>query len=312
METILVTGGTGLIGNGIQSIAGDYSQYNIVFMSSACCDLRDYEKTLAYFSLKKPSYVIHLAANVGGLYKNMNNKVGMFEDNTSINNNVVKASHEVGVQDMVCCLSTCIFPDRTTYPINEIMLHDGEPHSSNYPYAYSKRMLEVVCRAYSEQYNRNYKCVIPTNIYGPHDNFSLRDSHVIPGLIHKCFLAKQHNVPFVVCGTGSPLRQFIYSVDLAKLIMWTLFEYNESGPIILSGRPDDEISIKEVATLIAKQFDYSENIQFDSSFADGQYKKTADNSKLLSLFHEPDNTPLETGLEKTITWFNEHYKHVRK
>tara|TARA_B110000967_G_scaffold194506_1_gene223085 strand:+ start:5474 stop:6412 length:939 start_codon:yes stop_codon:yes gene_type:complete len=312
METILVTGGTGLIGHGIMDITNDYLEYNFVFMSSSDCDLRDYDKTLSYFSSKKPTYVIHLAANVGGLYKNMNSKVEMFEDNIAINNNVVKASHQVGVQHMVCCLSTCIFPDDTAYPINENMLHNGEPHHSNYPYAYSKRMLEVLCRAYNEQHNRNYKCVIPTNIYGPYDNFNLRDSHVIPGLIHKCYLAKKKNEPFVICGTGSPLRQFIYSVDLAKLILWTLFQYNDTTPIILSGPPEEEVSIKEVATLIAKHFEYSDNIQFDSSFADGQYKKTADNSKLLTLIIEPDNTSLDNGINQTIKWFKSNYNNVRK
>jgi GDP-L-fucose synthase len=312
METILVTGGSGLIGNGILDITNDYLQYNFVFMSSSLCDLRDYDKTLEYVSRINPAHVIHLAANVGGLYKNLNNKVEMFEDNTAINNNIVKACHQVGVQNMVCCLSTCIFPDKTSYPINETMLHNGEPHQSNYPYAYSKRMLEVLCRAYNEQYDRNYKCVIPTNVYGPYDNFNLQDSHVIPGLIHKCYLAKKNNKPFVICGTGSPLRQFIYSTDLAKLILWTLFQYEETTPIILSGSPEDEVSIKEVATLIAKQFDYSDNMQFDSSFADGQYKKTADNSKLLSFIQQPDSISLDKGLQKTISWFSDKYHYVRK
>ena len=110
------------------------------------------------------------------------------------------------------------FSDKTSYPINESMLHNGPPHSSNDAYAYAKRMLEIHSKAYNEQYNDNFVCIIPTNLYGPYDNYNLQDSHVIPGLIHKCYLAKKENKPFYVWGSGKPLRQFIFSEDLAELI----------------------------------------------------------------------------------------------
>lgn len=121
----------------------------------------------------------------------MNYKVDMLEKNVLINFNVIKCSYEVQVEKLICMLSTCIFPDKTTYPIDETMLHDGPPHTSNHAYAYAKRVLEIHCRAYNEQYNTNFCCIIPTNIYGPHDNYSLQDGHVIPALIHKCYLAKK-------------------------------------------------------------------------------------------------------------------------
>ena len=112
------------------------------------------------------------------------------------------------------------------------MLHDGAPHESNYPYAYAKRLLEITSRAYNENYPNGCKfiCVIPTNIYGEHDNFSLEDGHVIPSLIHRCYLAKKDNKSFVIKGTGKPLRQFIYSKDLAKLILWVMENYNDNSP----------------------------------------------------------------------------------
>ena len=165
--------------------------YDFIFVSSKDADLTKYNETYSLFKKLEPDYVIHLAACVGGLFKNMNQKVDMFEINNLINFNVVKISHEFKVKKLICCLSTCIFPDKTTYPIDETMLHNGPPHSSNDAYAYAKRMLEVHCKAYQEQYNDNFICVIPTNIYGPHDNYSLDDGHVIPALTHRCYLANK-------------------------------------------------------------------------------------------------------------------------
>ena len=200
---ILVTGGTGLVGNGIQQIQNNYT-HQFVFLGSKDCDLLNLDNVKQLFEKEKPDCVIHLAACVGGLFKNMNYKVDMYEKNTLINCNILKCCHDYKVKKVVSCLSTCIFPDKTTYPINEEMLHEGPPHSSNYAYAYAKRMLDVQSKTYQEQYGDNFICVIPTNIYGEHDNYSLQDGHVIPALIHKCYLAKQRKEPFTVCGTGKP------------------------------------------------------------------------------------------------------------
>jgi GDP-L-fucose synthase len=221
-KTILVTGGSGLVGKAIQSISSADDKHNFVFISSKQFDLSVMADSIKMFEMYKPNYVIHLAACVGGLYKNMNNKVEMLEKNVMINFNVVKCAHDYHVEKLVAALSTCIFPDKTTYPINENMLHDGPPHNSNDAYAYAKRMLEIHCKAYRDNYGDNFICFIPTNVYGPYDNFNLENAHVLPALIHNCFLAKQNNQNFVVRGTGTPLRQFIYSVDLAKLRLWML------------------------------------------------------------------------------------------
>lgn len=308
---ILITGGTGLVGYGIQQISSQYN-HELVFLSSKDCDLTNYEDTITLFKKHLPDYVIHLAAYVGGLFRNMNYKVDMYEKNTLMNCNVLKCCHECKVKKVVSCLSTCIFPDKTTYPIDETMLHDGPPHFSNDAYAYSKRMLEVQSKAYQEQYGDNFICVIPTNIYGENDNYSLENGHVIPALIHKCYNAKQTNSKFVVCGTGSPLRQFIYSRDLGKLILWALEEYHEKDSIILSVSEKEEVSIKEVATFIAKEFDYEHMMEFDTSFSDGQFKKTANNSKLVSLYKNLEFTPLQDGLKNSIQWFINNFNTCRK
>ena len=308
---VLVTGGSGMVGSAIKKISSEYD-YQFLFLSSKDCDLTNYEDTKKLFSLQKPDYVIHLAACVGGLFKNMNFKVDMLEKNLLINYNVLKCSHKFKVKKVVSCLSTCIFPDKTTYPINEEMLHDGPPHNSNDAYAYAKRMLEIHSKAYQEQYGDNFVCVVPTNIYGPNDNYSLEDGHVIPALIHRCYLNKQNNEKFKIRGTGKPLRQFIYSEDLAKLMMWVMEEYEEKETIILSVGEKDEVSIAEVATHIAKTYEYDHMMEFDTSYSDGQFKKTADNTKLMSLYGDYQFVGMESGIKKSIEWFVKNYDSCRK
>ncbi len=311
MKKVIVTGGTGLVGSALNEISENYN-YKFTFLSSKDCDLTNYEKADLFFSIVKPDYVIHCAANVGGLYKNMNYKVQMLEDNLVMNYNIVKLSHKYNVKKLICILSTCIFPDKTSYPIDEKMLHNGPPHYSNDAYAYAKRLMETHVNAYNEQYNTNFVCVIPTNIYGKNDNFSIENGHVLPALIHKCFLAKQNNEDFVIYGTGKPLRQFIYNIDLAKLIMFVLERYENKEPIILSVDEEDEKSIKEVGTIIAEKFNYEHKIIFDSTFSDGQYKKTASNKLLRD--HLPDYkfTSIKNGIEETIEWFIDNYETLRK
>ena len=302
MKTILVTGGSGLVGNAIKKISSLYTDYKFIFVSSKQYDLNDINATKKMYEDINPHYVIHLAACVGGLFKNMNNKVEMLEKNLMINYNVVKCAHDYKVEKLIACLSTCIFPDNVTYPINEKMLHEGPPHNSNDAYAYAKRMLEIHCKAYSENYGDNFACIIPTNIYGPHDNYDLENGHVIPSLIHKCFISKNEQIDFVIKGTGKPLRQFIYSEDLAKLIM-IILEKNITENIILSVPESSEISIGDVGKIIAKCFDYEEHVVFDENYSDGQYKKTVSINKLLDYIGDFKFTPIEEGIKKSVNWF---------
>jgi len=325
IKNILVLGGTGLVGFGLQSISPD-SKHCFYFASSKDADLKDYSSTLNLLqrtdlfpnnlTSDKVDVVIHLAAKVGGLFMNLNHNDLMFEDNLCINFNVIKACHLCNIQVCVSCLSTCIFPDKTSYPINEEMVHLGSPHQSNYGYSYAKRILDIHCQIYREKFQRDYFCIIPTNIYGPHDNFSLENGHVIPALIHKCYLSKINKQPFQVFGSGKPLRQFIYSEDLAQLILKSIDKVLENpkkqilDKIILS--PPEEVSIKKIAYLIADAFQFKGEILFDTSKPDGQLKKTADNSKLLSWFPNFKFSKIEDTLPKTIDWFLENLENIRK
>jgi GDP-L-fucose synthase len=308
MKTILITGSSGLVGSAFQKIRPGYN-YNFIFSTSSDADLTNYAETKRLFEIVKPHYVIHLAACVGGLYKNMNFKVDMLEKNLQINLNVLKCAYEVKVDKCVCILSTCIFPDKTTYPIDETMLHDGPPHSSNDAYAYAKRIMEVHCRAYNEQYNTNFSCIIPTNIYGPHDNYSLEDGHVIPSLIHKCYLAKEQQIPFEVRGSGAPLRQFIFSEDLAKIIMDCLELLNRENLIVST---TEEYSIKDVAFHIAREFEYEEHIVFKKQYADGQFKKTASNEKLKNKIPDLKFIDIQEGIHMSVDFFKDNFSLCRK
>merc|ERR1712007_287667 len=264
------------------------------------------------FETHRPTHVIHLAAKVGGLFHNMRKKVDFFRENTLINDNVMECCRIHGGKKLVACLSTCIFPDKTTYPIDETMVHNGPPHNSNLGYSAAKRMVDVMNHCYKDQYGSNFTSIIPTNIYGPHDNFNVEDGHVIPGLIHKCYIAKRDGTDFTIWGSGSPLRQFIFAQDLAQLTVWVLREYDSVEPIILSVGEEDEVSIKEVAEMVAEAMDFRGNLVCDTTKADGQLKKTASNAKLRS--HLPDYkfTPIREGIKKSVDWFVENYETARK
>lgn len=279
-----------------------------MFIGSKDADLRDLEQARMIFGKYKPTHVIHLAALVGGLYRNMRYKLSFLRDNTLINDNVLRCAHENGVSKLISCLSTCVFPDNVTYPLDETKIHLGPPHESNYGYAYAKRMIDIANRAYRDEHDCNFTSAIPTNVFGPNDNFDLEDSHVIPALIHKCLRAKRDNTAFVVFGTGKPLRQFIYSFDLAKLFIWQLREYDDVEPVILSVGEDEEVSIKQVTDAIVAAVGFEGEYRFDTSRADGQFRKPASNQKLLSILEDKfEFTPFDVALRDTVKWLVEHY-----
>jgi len=273
-QVILVTGGNGLVGQGLRlAVAADErADERWIFVSSKDADLMNAEATKALFEKHKPTHVIHLAAMVGGLFHNLRANLDFFRQNLVMTDNVLWTSHQHDVKKVVSCLSTCIFPDKTTYPITEEMVHDGPPHHSNFGYSYGKRMIDVMNRGYKEQYGRTYTSVVPCNVFGPHDNFNLEDGHVIPGLIHKGYISQRDDKPFEIWGTGKARRQFIYSLDLGKLFLWVMRHYEEVDPIMLSVDEADEISIKEVADLVLKAYDFKGEVKMLTEKSDGERK----------------------------------------
>ncbi|XP_068174980.1 GDP-L-fucose synthase-like [Antennarius striatus] len=312
---VLVTGSSGLVGRAIQQVLseeGGVKDAEWVFLSSEDANLQKMDETLSVFLKHTPTHVIHLAAMVGGLFHNMENNLDFWRNNIYINDNVLQAAYKVGVVKVVSCLSNCIFPDKTTYPIDETMIHNGPPHDSNIGYAYAKRMIDVQNRVYSQQTGHCYTAVIPTTVFGPHDNFNIATGHVLPGLIHKVYSAKKEGKPLVVWGSGSPRRQFIYSPDAARLILWVLKEYEEIHPIILSVGEEDEMSIEEAAEVVVEAMDFKGEVVFDTSKSDGQFKKTASNSKLRRYRPDFTFTPFKQAMKETCDWFTANYDIARK
>ena len=301
MERILVTGSTGLVG---RCFTGDK------FIRSTLCDLTDPIQADNLFRSVKPDAVIHCAAKVGGLKANMTHKGDFFYQNIMMNTNVIEASRKHGVQKLVAFLSTCVFPDDVEYPLTPSKIHLGKPHFSNDAYAYAKRMADVQIQAYREQFGLSYFSVVPTNIYGPGDNYDLENGHVVPTLIHKFYLAKQNGEDVKIWGTGSPLREFVYSQDVALLTEKLLFNYEGSEPVIIS--TSHEFSIKELAETIAEIMEFEGEIIFETEKPDGQLRKPSDNSVIKSMFPDFSFTTLRDGLKKSIEWFVENYPNVRK
>jgi GDP-L-fucose synthase len=260
--------------------------------------------------LKNFDGIIHCAAKVGGIGGNMNYKGEFFYDNIMMNTNIIEGARLSKVKNLVAFLSTCVFPDNIDYPLNEKKIHLGPPHYSNDAYAYSKRMVDVQIRAYKEQYGLNYKSVIPSNIFGPNDNYDIINGHVIPSLIHKCYLARENKTPLTIWGSGKPLREFIYSKDVAKLTEWVLYNYNETEPIILS--TSEEISIRDVVDMIVEIMNFKNNVIFDDSKPDGQFRKPSDNHKIKKYLPNFKFTPLYDGLKETIEYFEINYNLLRK
>jgi len=301
MTKVLVTGGYGMVGSAMESQ---------IKLSRETCDLTNPKQTNKLFQLVKPDGVIHCAGKVGGIGGNSNYKGEYFYDNLMINTNVIEASRKAGVKNLVAFLSTCVFPDKVKYPLTVDQIQLGEPHESNYPYAYAKRMADVQIRAYREQYGINYTSIIPSNIYGPNDNFNLDHGHVMPMLIHKLYLAKKNKTDFTVWGSGKPLREFIYSKDIAKIAEWALFNYEGTDPLIISG--DEEISIKDLVGLLVDEFKFKGKVIFDKTKPDGQLRKPSDNSKIKELMPDFEYTPFEQGIKETVNWFIENYDEARK
>ena len=320
-KVILVTGGTGLVGTAIQKNCGFESTHDSklkdswMFLGSKDLDLMDGKNVSKSFMHIMPDVVIHLAASVGGLYKNINGNADMFYRNVTMNNNVIEACRRLNESKkvkLICMLSTCIFPDGLD-TLTEYQLHDGAPHSSNFGYAYAKRMLQVACEAYKEQYDLDYICLTPCNLYGSNDNFSLEDGHVIPSLVHRAYIAKKQGTSLQIRGTGTAMRQFLHVNDLAKIIHFfatstTTDKTHAYRHFIVA--PEQETSIANVAKMIAEASGI-DKITYDDAFSDGQPSKKAHASRLLQVFPDMQFTPIDEGIQATVAWFSDNYPNVR-
>lgn len=303
---VLVTGGQGMVGQAMQATAP--GGIEAMYASSRDGDLRDASACRALFERVKPSHVVHLAARVGGVWENTRYIGDFFRDNVAINLNVLEAARAAGVTKLVSLLSSCVYPDRISLPLREADLHAGEPHASNFGYAYAKRMLEVQSRAYGAQYGVNFVCLIPNNLYGPHDNFDLESSHVIPAMVRKIHAAKTGSGAAVLWGDGSPLREFTFSNDLGVVLWWALREYD--GPPMNVGA-SEEVSIRRAAETICGALGYDPSkLEWDRERPNGQHRKPTDTSRFAGLFRRP-LTDFDDGIAKTVAWYVRNFPSVR-
>lgn len=315
-ERVLVTGGSGLVGKAIENI--EKIQKNTIwkYLSSKDADLTVESEVLREFNDYKPTIVIHLASKVAGLYGNMENNYSMLVDNIKIHTNVLEACKKYKVLKLVNILSTCVFPDKNiTYPLTSNQIMNGPPHLSNEGYSYSKRFLLTGSELLSKATGIEVINITPTNLYGEYDNYHLQKSHVIPGLIHKCYLAKKNGEAFVIKGSGKAKRQFVYTDDFAKIILH--FVNREKNlkkveNIIVSPDKESEITIKQLVEYIAKEFDFKNEIVYDTNYSDGQLAKTCDTSELLNSIPDFKFTSIEKGLHSTIAYFINNYDNIRK
>ena len=300
---ILVTGGGGLVGSEMPNQA--------LKPSRAELDLMDYRQLRQYVGDNDISEIIHLAAKVGGVRANDDQMLSFFSDNLTINANIIRVCAEMSIHAATFVLSTCVFPANARYPVNEDNLHEGEPHPTNYGYAYAKRMLEVGARALRRK--RVWaKCVIPCNIFGKHDNYDMVNGHVIPSLIHKCYLAKRDRTPLQVWGTGSCEREFVYAPDIARAIWAIHMDERPQMPVSMIVSPAHAHTIRYAVERIVQAMDFDGSVVWETDKPEGIHRKPTINHLFRKYYPHFEFTPFERGITETCKFVQQNYDSIRK
>lgn len=309
-KKILATGGTGLVGRALNSIAGEYKGREFIFSRSKDCNLVDYNSTVEYVKNLGVDAILHLAAIAGGIELSMKHPATLLRDNVLMNINIMEAARLCNVNKIVMSLSTGMYSDSVPMPIKEEYIHNGLPHKSNYSYAFAKRLVEPMIRAYRSEYNLKAIGVIPNGIFGEHSNYSPQASTMVPALIRRFYENKDSGCDIVIWGDGSPLREITYANDIAKAYMWCLDNYDDEQVIHIG--TTEEHSVKEIAYMIADIMGIDKGrIKFDPSKPSGQFRKSTDNSKFVQLSGFK-YISLRAALEKTIKYFCDNYGDKNK
>lgn len=276
---IYVAGHNGMVGSAIVRLLNIEGYSNIVTRSSKEVDLRDSSQVNAFFESEKPEYVFLAAAKVGGILANNTYRADFIYDNIMIASNVIHASYKNNVKKLLNLGSSCIYPKMANQPLKEDYLLTGTLEPTNEPYAIAKIAAIKLCESYRDQYGCNFISAMPTNLYGPNDNYDLKTSHVLPALIKKFYLAKKNNLPSVeIWGTGSPLREFLYVDDLAEACLHLMLNYD--GKQFVNVGSGKDISIKDLALTVKDVVGFEGELTFDTSKPDGTPRKLMDVSNL--------------------------------
>ena len=279
---IYIAGHRGMVGSAIVRKLESEGYSNIIVRKSAELDLRNQQAVNEFFETEKPEYVFLAAAKVGGIHANNIYRADFIYENLMIEANVIQASYVNKVKKLMFLGSSCIYPKMAPQPLKEDSLLTGLLEETNEPYAIAKIAGIKLCEAYKSQYGCNYISVMPTNLYGPNDNYDLNNSHVLPALLRKMITAKKNNDPEVVIwGTGTPKREFLYVDDLAEACYYLMLNYNEAGFVNIG--TGEDISIRDLALLIKDIIGFEGEIKQDTSKPDGTPRKLMDVSRLTSL-----------------------------
>lgn len=300
-DSIFVAGHRGLVGSALVRELTRLNYTSVITCTRADLNLMDTAKVHKFFRTEKPQYVFLAAAKVGGIYANNTYGADFIYENLTIQTNIIKAAHDTQVKKLLFLGSSCIYPKQAHQPISESALMTGPLEETNKPYAMAKIAGITMCQAFRKQYGDNFISVMPTNLYGPNDNFELENSHVLPALLRKFHDAKINHEPHVtIWGTGTPRREFLHVDDLAKACVFLMQTYND-GEIVNIGTGED-VSIKQLATLIKKTVGYRGDLVFDLTKPDGTKRKRLDVTKINRLgWHA--SIPLADGLAQTYRWF---------
>lgn len=299
---VVVSGGSGFLGSFVVTHLRQAGCEQITIPCSRDYDLREKSAAVKLFHDARPDIFIHLAAVVGGIGANRLNPGRFFYDNAAMGLNVIEAARMESVEKFLCVGTVCSYPKITPVPFREQDFWNGYPEETNAPYGLAKKMLLVQLQAYRQQYGMNGIYLTPENLYGPGDNFDSESSHVIPALIRKCWEAKQaHASEVVAWGTGNATREFLYVEDAAEAIVSAAEKYDKAEMVNLGS--GEETSIRGLLEQIQTLVRFEGAVHWDGAKPDGQPRRSLDSSRAFSEFGWRAKTPLQTGLRKTIHWF---------
>jgi GDP-L-fucose synthase len=299
---VTVTGGLGFLGRSVVRKLEERGCRDIFTFPSSDYDLVNIRDVRRMYDDARPDLVIHLAARVGGIGYNRENPATLYYDNLMMGAQLIHEAHIRGIGKFVAVGTICAYPKFTPVPFREEDLWDGYPEETNAPYGLAKKMMQVQSAAYRQQYGFNSVFVLPVNLYGPGDNFDPGSSHVIPALVKKCIDARRAKEDQItVWGTGTPTREFLYVEDAAEGIVLAAERYDKSDPINIGA--GFEISIRDLACLIAELTEFKGEIVWDASQPDGQPRRMLDTGKAFREFGFQAQTGFREGLKKTIAWY---------
>ena len=301
-KKVIVTGGAGFLGSFVVKKLKDRGCRHVFVPRSADYDLRDRDAILRIYREVRPQLVIHLAAVVGGIGANRANPGKFFYDNALMGLQLMEYARQFEVKKFVAVGTVCAYPKFTPLPFKEENLWNGYPEETNAPYGLAKKMMLVQAQAYRAQYGFNAIYLLPVNLYGPRDNFDLETSHVIPAIIRKCIEAKEAGLrEIILWGDGSPTREFLYVEDAAEGLLLAAERYNGEQPVNLGS--GEEITIHDLAVMIADQVGFTGQIVWDTSKPNGQPRRCLDVSRAAKLFGFRAIYPLRHGIAKTLSWY---------